>query len=119
MLTRFRARHGRNVGLALLVVSCLGSLSYLLAMPVRGTITADRPGQPALVEHSWSTGGLVLFALMSVSLVLTVTATVLTLRGRPARVRRLLLVGGLVAIPSSPVTAALILSACYLMVRVE
>jgi hypothetical protein len=115
MLTQFRERYGRNVGLALMAVSCVGSLVYLVAMPVRGTITADRPGQAPLVEQSWSTGGLVLLVLMSVSLVLTLTATVLTLRNRPSRVQRLLLVGGLLAIPPSLVTAALILAACYLM----
>ncbi len=117
MLTQFRERYGRNVGLALMAVSCVGSIIYLVATPVRGTIIADRPGQAALVEHSWSAGGLVLLVLMSVSLVLTVAAVVLTLRNRPSRVRPLLLVGGLLAIPSSPVIAALILAACYLMGR--
>jgi hypothetical protein len=119
VLTQFRERYGRNVGLALMIVSCVGLIIYLAATPVRGTITADRPGQPPLVEHSWSTGGLVLLVLMSVSLVLTLTATVLALRDRSALVRRLLLAGGVLAIPASPVIAALILAACYLMVRAE
>lgn len=119
MLTRFRERYGRKVSLALMAVACVGSIIYLLAMPVRGTIVADRPGQPPLVEHSWSTAGLVLLVFMSVSLVLTVTAVVLTLRHRPLYVRRLLLVSGLLAIAPSPVTAALILAACYLIGRAE
>ncbi len=119
MLTQFRERYGRKVGLALMAVSCFGSILYLVATPVRGTIVADRPGQSQLVEHSWSTGGLVLLLLMSVSLVLTLTAAVLILRNRRSSVQRLLLIGGLLAIPPSPITAATILAACYLVGRAK
>jgi hypothetical protein len=114
-LTRFRSQYGRSAGLTLAFLACLGAIVYIAATPVHGTITAGQPGQAQIVQQSWLWGEPMLLVLMSVSLLVAVTAVALVIRGRHPRSRWFLLAAALLAVFPLPVSAVLMLVSFYLL----